>query len=297
MDANSQVTSKLNLLLSKCKDDDGESQVDELLDRLQDIWSIVKQTTDLGLYAKDLTGLTAVSQKVYNYAQKMDFSGQGLTLTPKEVELSIAKYMEHSLVENEAGGYDECDFNLFNWMKLGLLYYQHSRRPVELDFLNGPLEVEKRVIERRARAVDDTGSQRKTQAASIRAEDLADDENSNTAKMVRKVFITFMEKDDSEKYGGVHFCKFFIDPDSFAQLVENLFYTSFLVRDSRIRLVLEDGEPIVRISPGGNNGDEGQRLQLNHHILLFDYSTWKQMIIKYSISELYLGHREETSDS
>lgn len=45
---------------------------------------------------------------------------------------------------------------------------------------------------------------------------------------------------------GVNLFRLFINPDSFAQSVENLFYTSFLVKEGRVGIdVKEDGEIMI----------------------------------------------------
>lgn len=46
---------------------------------------------------------------------------------------------------------------------------------------------------------------------------------------------------------GINFFKFFINADSFGQSVENMFFTSFLVRDGKAGLsVKDDGEILIR---------------------------------------------------
>lgn len=48
---------------------------------------------------------------------------------------------------------------------------------------------------------------------------------------------------------GVNLFRLFINPDSFAQSVENLFYTSFLVKEGRVAIdVKDDGEIVIRTS-------------------------------------------------
>ena len=48
-----------------------------------------------------------------------------------------------------------------------------------------------------------------------------------------------------EATGGVNLFKFIINPNDFAQSVENLFYLSFLIRDGSCSLDVESGEPII----------------------------------------------------
>ena len=48
-----------------------------------------------------------------------------------------------------------------------------------------------------------------------------------------------------EKCGTVNFFKFVVNPESFAQTVENLFYVSFLIRDGKVAYYIEDDEPML----------------------------------------------------
>jgi hypothetical protein len=53
-----------------------------------------------------------------------------------------------------------------------------------------------------------------------------------------------------EQNGPVNLFKFVINPNDFAQSVENLFYLSFLIRDGECALEIEDDdEPVVCASP------------------------------------------------
>ena len=49
-----------------------------------------------------------------------------------------------------------------------------------------------------------------------------------------------------EQNGPVNLFRFVINPQDFAQSVENLFYLSFLIRDGECALEIEeDGEPVI----------------------------------------------------
>ncbi|KHC41561.1 hypothetical protein W5O_03343 [Candida albicans Ca6] len=192
---------------------------------------------------------------------------------------------------------DEYTFNKTNWLKLGIFYHQVSKKSISVDFLNGPLKAEKRKIVR-ARNVDDTkGSGMAKTARQVQASDISGNQEQNTANMVKSVYQTYIEKYDGN---GVNLFKFFINPRSFGQSVENLFYTSFLVKDGRLKLyVNNDGVPCVqRVS-----SDEIREAQLesnkifaSHHIASFNYKAWKKYTQLYNIREAFLGHRDEPED-
>lgn len=204
---------------------------------------------------------------------------------------------DDDLDEEEEAITDEYTFNKTNWLKLGILYHQVSKKSILVDFLNGPLKAEKRKIVR-ARNVDDTkGSGMAKTARQVQASDISGNQEQNTANMVKSVYQTYIEKYDGN---GVNLFKFFINPRSFGQSVENLFYTSFLVKDGRLKLyVNNDGVPCIqRVS-----SDEIREAQLesnkifaSHHIASFNYKAWKKYTKLYNIREAFLGHRDEPED-
>ena len=48
-----------------------------------------------------------------------------------------------------------------------------------------------------------------------------------------------------EEVGKVNLFKFVVNPNDFAQSVENIFYLSFLIRDAKVAFETEDGEPVL----------------------------------------------------
>lgn len=320
-----EVSNRTSALLAKC--DNAGAAPDELLSELRDVWALVNRTTNLGLYARDLEVLAAVTQKIVTYVQQLEFLKEGLVVSVDDVTKHLKLFLTEDVPDgdhyrDDEGRWSEEHFNMHNWMRLGALYYEKTSRPVPCDFLNGPLEQEKRRVERRARIVDDTGNQPQTRATHLRAQDIQEDEVNNTAKMVKRVYHIYEAKPEADRKHGVPFCRFFLDPDSFAQLVENLFYASFLIKDMRVRLFLENGEPMVKMINTNNNlnandedddddddeedEDEDEEeeeepepesnddVTINHQILLLDYDTWQKLVEKYAITELYLGHRDDS---
>ncbi len=63
----------------------------------------------------------------------------------------------------------------------------------------------------------------------------ADEEESTTKDVA---YIYDHVKKACEKRGRLHYFKFLIDPDSFAQSVENMFHFSFLIKDGRAGVMI-----------------------------------------------------------
>lgn len=175
---------------------------------------------------------------------------------------------------------DEDQGDTLDWDWLGrTACFRHNARPPVPGFLLGPLSVQKRVrqqTQRRARERidmtqtvqpqelrnEDLGKQEtsdltsmcvninkllgKTQAESQKVADEQlnqMDESTLTDEIVHEV----MDKHDIADDGGVPFFRFCVNPKSFGQTVENLFYVSFLVRDGTVGMDVDSrGLPTLR---------------------------------------------------
>lgn len=168
--------------------------------------------------------------------------------------------------DEEAG--DEGD--MMNWAHLGrfaALPYTH--RPALPGFLLGPLSVEKkaRKITKRS-APFRPNNLTETRPEVLDATDFATSENELAAicgkilQQLQKVQADVQETvaelidddmDDAKKTevmhqhglrstGGIDLMRFVVNPRSFGQTVENMFYLSFLIRDGRIEVDFDDDD-------------------------------------------------------
>lgn len=179
--------------------------------------------------------------------------------------------------DDEESGDDEGD--ALNWDWLGrAACLPHNIRPSVSGFLLGPLSVQKRIrqqTQRRARERIDPSQV--VQPQELQEEDLDKQETSNLTVLctninklltktqkhgqdtVEELLGHLDEEIDNEtlqemmnKYnvaddGGVPLFRFCINPSSFGQSVENLFYVSFLVRDGSVGVSMDSrGLPTLR---------------------------------------------------
>jgi hypothetical protein len=72
----------------------------------------------------------------------------------------------------------------------------------------------------------------------LKENDIKRQEN-ETTKNVRIIYDILGENQP------INFFRFIINPDSFGQTIENLFYLSFLIRDGKVSIDDESGQPIL----------------------------------------------------
>ena len=138
--------------------------------------------------------------------------------------------------------YDQ--FGQFNWFKMGMLFQSISKSPLTVDHLLGPFAAEKKVRapSQRVRTQDAVG-QAKT-ADRVTGDSLSSTQEATTPELVKRCFKILTDKIG---YKQINLFKFIIDPQSFAKSVENLFYTSFLIKEGKIVLEEDaDGYPAIR---------------------------------------------------
>ncbi|KAL2820501.1 Nse4 C-terminal-domain-containing protein [Aspergillus cavernicola] len=222
---------------------------------------------------------------------------------------------------------DEDDGDGMNWDWLGrAACFHHSARPAVSGFLLGPLSVQKRtrqIAKRRARERIDPSQAVRPQE--LREEDLDKQESSNLTAMctsinkllgktrdhaesaVTKVLEQYPEQLPQEQVqqimdkhhiaddGGIPLFQFCINPQSFGQSVENLFYLSFLVRDGTVGISIDSrGLPTLHTSkPYAPSEAQRRGLQKHQSVFSLDFDTWHDLIEAYSIRDCIIPHRQE----
>ncbi|CAE6461321.1 unnamed protein product [Rhizoctonia solani] len=175
------------------------------------------------------------------------------------------------------------------WGKLTSKVMARSRAAPAMDFMLGPLSVEQKKRQATQRAKLDKNKKEEVkpeEASMLAAEDLKRSEN-ETSENIKLVYRRL------EECQRINFFKFVINPTSFGQSVENMFYVSFMIRDAKIAFEVTDGEPFIYACepPDQNDYAEGG-IQKRQLVMELDVATWKRAIEVFNITEATIPTRD-----
>ncbi|ORY05159.1 Nse4 C-terminal-domain-containing protein [Clohesyomyces aquaticus] len=224
-----------------------------------------------------------------------------------------------------------------DWAVLGReACFPFNKRPPVCSFLLGPLSVQKRVRTTQTRRT--ARSQRQplgpaTRPQELQQSDLKQSENSNLPHLVKGIksrLVGHIDKGESnieeelsqyeedpdeqtfeaacrkhrvykapEGEGCVSLFDFAVNPKSFGQTVENLFYISFLIREGSVKVLHdENGLPLLQpCEPHTLQEQREMNLQKHQAVFTMDWPTWKKLIEAFDIKTPLIPHRkpEETT--
>lgn len=188
------------------------------------------------------------------------------------LELSSTQRQRRRTMHDGANDDDTGDVgdegDMMNWAHLGrFACLPNIRRPALPGFLLGPLSVEKKARKAAKRSAPfRPNSLTETRPEILNVDDLAKKENDLTAicgKILQQLYriqaetqqtvadLITDDMDDEENTrimhqhglrstGGIDLMRFVVNPKSFGQTIENLFYVSFLIRDGRVEIAFDD---------------------------------------------------------
>ncbi|KAI1417293.1 hypothetical protein F5Y13DRAFT_152418 [Hypoxylon sp. FL1857] len=219
---------------------------------------------------------------------------------------------------------DEGD--MFNWEHLGrFACLPNIKRPATPGFLLGPLsaEVKKRKIVKRS-APFRPDNLRETRPEVLDAEAVQRTEKNDLTTICSKILQRLSQvqaeaqevvenavehgasDEDAQRLmdryglrdtGGIDLFKFVVNPHSFGQTVENMFYVSFLIRDGRIKIDFDSNE-LPALHPVDREEETGaskHRAQKQQGVFSIDMKLWREIIEAFNITEPIIEHRTEQS--
>ncbi|KAL1839293.1 hypothetical protein VTJ49DRAFT_1656 [Mycothermus thermophilus] len=248
-------------------------------------------------------------------------------------ELSSTQRRRRQTTRGALGSDDEDDGigddgDMFNWAHLGRYACVPAvRRPALPGFLLGPLSIEKKIRKITKRnAPLRVNSLREIRPEELRAEDLKKSDKNDLPSICKKIHVlleqaqreaqdavedayedisdeeaerAIMDRYALRKTGGVDLLRFVINPHSFGQTVENMFYVSFLIREGSVKLAFDENglpsiEP-VRVNPSAE--PSRSKAAMRHQaIMSIDMETWRDLIDAFDIKEPMIPTREEEVD-
>ncbi|KAH8816798.1 Nse4 C-terminal-domain-containing protein [Xylogone sp. PMI_703] len=224
---------------------------------------------------------------------------------------------------------DDDDGDMLNWEHLGrFACLPNNSRPSVPGFLLGPLSLEKRarkVTQRRAALRH--GDMEETRPQELKMGDVERNENANLTTLCTKILMRLnkaqrdvqaaveAEADDKDmtdeeitllmdRYGtcpngGISLFKFVVNPYSFGQTVENMFYVSFLIRDGKVGITYDDnGLPYLDATEPRDRSEMAEQGARKHQAVIeLDMDEWEQIIENWGIEESMIPHREEDDNA
>ena len=136
----------------------------------------------------------------------------------------------------------------------------------------GPLAVAPKVLKERKVSRKDEVSRELRKPQELHEEDIEKQENETSAN-VKNIYLRLHE------LGRINLFQFVINPTSFGQTVENIFYLSFLVKEGKVEIECdnETGETFVLPLDDEDEDEEGDEEEslVTQLILTIDQPLWR----------------------
>ncbi|KAL2023533.1 hypothetical protein VTK56DRAFT_2141 [Thermocarpiscus australiensis] len=247
-------------------------------------------------------------------------------------ELSSTQRRRRQPTRNAMGSDDEGevgdDGDMMNWAHLGrFACIPAVRRPALPGFLLGPLSIEKKARKQTKRSAPfRVNSLREVRPQELRAEDLRRSDKNDLPSICKKIHVqleqaqreaqdavedaydrlsdeptpeeqrALMDRYALRSTGGIDLLRFVINPRSFGQTVENMFYISFLIREGSVKLEFDvHGLPAIEPIRKDSSADTSRSKAAMRHqaIMSIDMATWRDLIDAFNIKEPMIPHRRE----
>ncbi|KAF8633380.1 hypothetical protein AX17_004551 [Amanita inopinata Kibby_2008] len=173
-----------------------------------------------------------------------------------------------------------------DWDRIGRQALAKSHRAPALSFMLGPLSIEqkKRVTAKRAKLEKNKEDEKKPQE--IKEEDISRSQNETTKNVL--ILENILENEEEP----INIFKLIVNPRDFAQSVENLFYLSFLIRDGKVALEInESGEPLVYMCEQPSDQDYAAGLKKQQMVMELDMATWQRAIEVFDVTQSKIPQR------
>ncbi|RVD84600.1 uncharacterized protein DFL_006341 [Arthrobotrys flagrans] len=247
----------------------------EYIEKTNELFSNVKQTSDAMVDGKVQVEIGRIA------AEKAKRVGNSSTNTGLDVDEFIAKciqFMAKSKPGDAGDGHD--------WAYLGREVATPSMRTAKTsDFMYGPLGVQKRqrLVKERKKAV------RRRPEEFIRPIDLdekqiAQNENSTTKNVV-DIHTCLRDYLDTVDEKIVGYFEFVINPESYGQTIENMFYLAFLVKEGKVA-ILESEDDMLYLAasdPATSKEIKEEGIVKKQLVMPMEKHIWRELIEVFDI--------------
>lgn len=224
------------------------------------------------------------------------------------------------------GEEDEDEGDTMNWEYLGRnACFLYNSRPCLTGFLLGPLSVQKKVRQQTQRKAREARSQntQATRPMELGDEDLEKQESASLTVVCTEIArllsnaqekgmenaekefselsgnpseeetAEILRRNDMADNGCVPLFSFCVNPRSFGQTVENMFYVSFLIKEGKVGLDFDsNGLPTLGIA-ATRSVAERQETQRNQAVFTLDFDTWEDITKSFGIQKCIIPHRKD----
>ncbi|RPB05178.1 Nse4-domain-containing protein [Choiromyces venosus 120613-1] len=269
--------------------------------RAEELYKNVKTTSDATLDSRLLVTATDLTLKK---ATNLTFGGGVGGIDNDEFVGKCITFMKHRAparrgvpVEDE----QDADEDGISWARLGReAAFKGNKRPATTDFLLGPLSVTKRTrVMRQQRRGLKRGEGTLVRPVEISQGDEQAENNANTSlRLVRNVhsaLANYIGKNDDIAESGLNLFRAVVNPHSFAQTIENIFYVSFLVKDGFVAVQEnEDDLPVIFLAePPEAEDRKSMVVKRSQMILSLEMHQWQEAIKVFDIHESIIPSRQE----
>ncbi|ORY77020.1 Nse4 C-terminal-domain-containing protein [Protomyces lactucae-debilis] len=189
-------------------------------------------------------------------------------------------------------------------VSLGNVFAQYETRPPTMDLMLGPL-----MIERKERVFKAREQTKRTKASLVQPGALVHPDGASNEQQTVMTRLTMQVGRILMQQSPIDYFSLVLNPRSFAQSVENMFYLSFLIKEGKAGVYEDGGLQVVRYIADGDaqasmpsfatqGEEEGEDWpDKQQGILTLDMETWKEAVEILGLTESTIPHRDQPEDT
>lgn len=226
--------------------------------------------------------LSMISEYGRQKAQQLNL--EFVKFQPLEFAEKLKTFLSQQLGTQERGPLTPA-----GWVELGRFSQSFLKKSPALHFMGGSFErgdVVKKPVARQQRERRDNEPGKATELRQV--ESSSDmQKRESTTKEVESVLKTLHQVYESNGKCQICYFEFVVNPSSFGQTVENIFYVSFLAKDGYIRIFLdEDNLPVIEpVEPDERENQPDSHKARQQMVVAITPKEWKELVQTFQITE------------